>query len=245
MAKVEAEKGSFTRADIYKLRGRIQLKAWRERVYVARWPRRRGPVKSPSQQASIQAFVDRAVALKAPDGNTLMQVQAAVKGTGWYYRDALEAASYNKLISHLGEHRVTTPTAKALRTTTLSLTSGVETAVPFGSVQWNNNDFWEGITHPTRLTFHSPGLYLLIGHIELHQGKTTERVIIIKKNGTDYLALDNRNYTGTSWGFLGIQAIDYFHAGDYIELVAQTFTTTDPIAAANLIALGITPEAIV
>jgi len=256
MAKMKSVvAGQVTRGDVLKLRGQARLYANQDRVYAGKWPRRRGKTKSHLQQAWINHFICAAQATKSPDPVTLdaanywaknVRIASAgdVSPSGWYYRDVLSRAMVGKLISYQAEVRITTPTVKATRTTTQSVSAGVETVLVPTAIEWDNNVFWNPTVNPERLTIRAPGLYLVGVTLERTAGGTSRQFVVVRKNGTTSVALSMFPVaTAPAWGYVG--CIDYFHALDYIDVRVYLTTGASTWKIVDFWLMAITPEQVV
>jgi len=244
MAKLAASSIAYTRRDVVRARGRFQIKNWKGEAYASSWPKRRGKAKSARQQAWIDHFKCVATALKSPPPEILDAGTAFAAGTGWYYRDLQEVAAVAKLIRYRDEVRVTTPTVFAKRTTAENQSGSSPYTLTPNAVDWDNNQFWNGSVNPSRLTWRSPGLYLVGMECQFPNGTNGQPVVLIYKNGTTILC---RQYIGPSGNFQTLQCmtVAYFHAGDYIQAKVDVSGSGHNFLLNALWAVAITPEAIV
>lgn len=116
----------------------------------------------------------------------------------------------------------TTLAARVTRDTNQATTSGVEAALTFTVVRWNNGGLFASGT-PTRLVAPVSGIYLIGAQVEWEASATGTRVVTIRYNGTDIIARTRVDPTsGTS---LGHETVTEWplNEGDYVEaLVMQT-----------------------
>ncbi len=113
------------------------------------------------QKAWVENFKTIACWSKQPDPRAFDTATELAKGTNWYYRDVIETALSAKLHRVGKEVRVTTPTAKVGRAAAETLVNGTEKYLTPTFMVWDNNVFWNPTVNPSRLTFRSPGLYLV------------------------------------------------------------------------------------
>jgi len=221
------------------------MNGYRGQVYFQAWPRRRGKTKSPLQQAWIDAFSIRARAFKSVDPKTLMAAQAWTHGTGWYYRDVLERASYGKLIIYGEANRVTTPTVSVSRPATEALTANIVKALTPTNQAWDNNTFWNASINPTRITFKSPGLYLVGGSVRFTDTSTSGvRYMWLRVNGVTEWGNQTTFVTQNAPKALSTAIPIWMNANDYVELLALS-NVNSTILIQAFWATGITPEAMI
>jgi len=243
VAKIDKPAGDISRQDTIKFRRRVQMNGWKGQPYFQAWPRQRGRPTSPLQIAWIQAFTQRARLLKSPDPKTLIAAQSWSAGTGWYYRDVLERASYGKLIVYGEAIRVTTPTVSVNRSGTQSVGLNTNVPISFTAQEWDNNNFWDLSTNPTRLTVRSAGLYLVCGQIGYTDASASGiRYIFFRKNGTTEYANVALPSGVTNTKELTTVGLIWLAANDYLELIARSSVNTTVFSRAFAL-VGITPEA--
>jgi len=244
MAKQGRDDDPVTRAEVLASRGNFQIKNWKGRVYVSKWPRKRGNQKTNLQQAWVNHFSCVAKLSRYPDPRTFDAATDYTKRTGWYYRDAIAAAAVGKLIRYEGIKRITTPTAFVHRNVSEALTSGVAKVLTPNVPDWDNNQFWSLSINPQRLTIKATGLYMFGGRIQFSSKAGSTRRGQILLNGTQQLAI-NRVWPGTavaSW--VELSSIWYFHEDDYITIDAYVETTAIDATLMGFWMVAITPEAI-
>jgi len=212
VARINAPITSLTRADVLKLRRRVVVSHHRGSVYVSAWPKLRGKPKSKLQQAWVDQFSLLARALKSPPPSTLDAATAWAKGTGWYYRDVLEVAARGKLTRFRGETPITTPTCFVYRSAAESLSSGVQKTLTPNSRKWDNNVFWDSSLNPSRITFKSAGLYLIIAYLSWNSGSSGYRYANIYRNGSESIASEQFNAAGSLGNESTVLGFNYFHA---------------------------------
>jgi len=243
VAKVDASAEAFSRRDVIRARGLFQIKSWKGKPYVSAWPKRRGPNKTPLQQAWVNHFKCVARFLKAPPPRILDAATDFAAGTGWYYRDVMEVAAVAKLIRYNEEKPVTTPTCMLHRSTAQNQSGSTPYLLTPDSAEWDNNGFWNGSLNPSRISFKAPGLYFVGSETQFPNGSSGNPVPFIRKNGTQTLT---RSYTGASGSFqtFPLLTLYYFHANDYIEALVDISGSGHNFLLLNFFALAMTPEAI-
>ena len=112
---------------------------------------------------------------------------------------------------------------RVYRTSDLPVANNTATPIPFDTVRWDDDTFWDE-ANPTRLTFHTPGTYLVWGslffaaHADQHY-----RTAVIVRNGlpsTDELGEHlNANSYGDSHAAT-VTSVWRFNPGEYVELYA-------------------------
>lgn len=256
MAKLkDAAPGSVKRSTTLAFRRRFVIRESDGVMIVQKWPRRRGPTRSPRQQAWIDRFKCLAQALKAPEPFTLdaanfwadsIDVPSArpLKGSGWFYRDVLVRASFGKLIVFNGEKQILTPTVKATRMTTQAVAANTETVLPLTNIEWDTNRFWSSSLNPSRLTVRSPGLYLIGATTEKSTGGTSRGYVVARRNGTETSALAMIPPTSQpAWG--NILGIVYCHADDWFDLRAYLLTGASTWKVLDFWMMAISPETLI
>jgi len=247
--------GDILRPDVLKLRQRFVLKESNGTAIVAKWPRRRGPRKTPQQQAWVDRFSCYAQMFKAPEPWSLdaanmwaktVSIESAspMKGSGWFFRDVMVRAANNKLITFLGEKRVITPTVLATRLSNQAITNGGFVYVPMTAIRWDNNNFWSLTSNPTRLTFRSAGLYLVGATVQRATGTSGLTQVEIVQNNTLAIARA-RLPAGTVPQYINVTGVQYFSEGDYVECGVFQTSVTNQYQVENFWALAITPEGLI
>lgn len=252
---VGASPGDITRPQVLKVRRRLTVRDSNGKVIAQKWPRPRGPRKTPLQQAWVDKFTCIAQLSKSPEPWTLIaadhwanniRVASAGpnKGSGWFYRDVIARAMNGKLIMENDEVRVTTPTALVKRTANQSVPGTTFTTLLMDGFEWDNNGFWSATVNPGRLTIRSPGLYLVGATATKKTNGTGNQLVAIYRNGSVQLT-ESKVATAPADANIPLSTIDYFHADDYIEL--KVFTSNGPLnwAVRSFWVLAITPEGII
>lgn len=107
--------------------------------------------------------------------------------------------------------------AKVVRTTDQNVNDGAATTiVTWSSASRDTDSYWSGGS-PTRLTIPSTGMYRIEAQVNL--SSAIWWIATIRLNGTDHIAGQMRNSTGSGGASCGRVSIeDSFTAGDYVEL---------------------------
>jgi len=231
-----------TRQEMLKARGLFQIKTWKGRPYVSKWPSPRGNKASNVQRAWQAHFSYVACISKSPDANTFDVANSLSRGTGWYYRDVIASAAVGKVFSTTPAFRIMIPTAKVHRTTSQALTSGVALTLTPNAMDWDTNVFWSATVNPTRLTIRSPGLYLITAHWTGNAVTGSFRDVLVYLNGAT-LINSNRIWPATANGSEPQVSFVYpFNANDYIEIKAQANVAGVTATLKEFSILGMTPE---
>lgn len=242
MAKIGRDGDPITRSEQLKARGRFQIKTWKGRPYVSKWPAPRGNKKSKVQAAWQAHFAYVSCLSKIPDPRTFDSAVALAKGTGWYYRDVVASAAVGKLWRSESGLRIVTPTAQVHRTVAEALTSGVDKTLTPTVMDWDNNVFWSASINPTRLTFRSAGLYLVGAEVAWNSVTLGRRNCTIKKNGTTFVAVNSLVPGSAQAVSTEVQRLVPFQAGDYIECVVSANVASVTALLSALWVMAITPE---
>jgi len=245
VAKFDADIGAFSRRDVLKVRRRVLLTSWKGRPLIRKWPKQRGPVRSPLQKLWTDRFALLARELKSVDPITLSVAQNMSLGTGWYYRDVLETAAYGKLIRYQDEPRVTTPTVHVSRSTAESMVANIAKRLTPNQFTWDNNVFWSSTVQPARLTVKAPGLYLCGANVFGEVSANVRRGIWMTVN--DSIEIANSQFSGgvaDIWR-QSVTGIYYFHANDFLTLWAATSSSAQTARLHDFWMVAITPEGLI
>lgn len=113
--------------------------------------------------------------------------------------------------------------ARAVRSSALSVVTSTWTSVPFASASWDNHPAglsaqWD-IANPTRLTCRLAGLYYIHGAAVFALHATGQRLIKLLKNGTEFYQ-DFRMPMAVFGTPIILSTLLYLAVGDYIEMQA-------------------------
>ncbi len=78
--------------------------------------------------------------------------------------DATDAAR-KTYVDWRAREEVTRPGARVHRTSNQSIPHNTITAISFDSENYDNDNMWEGVTNPDRITIQTAGIYLIIGQV--------------------------------------------------------------------------------
>lgn len=139
---------------------------------------------------------------------------------------------------------MTTPSFFYRGGTSVGAGSGAYIACKWDTKIWDNNVFFDA-AHPTRITFRSPGLYMIAGQIWWSNSSSGERWSDIGLNGVPglYDRNNDSNRTGDRLT-VDINFMYYFHALDYIELMGASSQSGLTLNGNFIYGVAITPEAI-
>lgn len=114
-----------------------------------------------------------------------------------------------------------TALVRVITTGTQTLTTGVTTAVIFGTLQFDTANMWVSGS-PTRLTCPAAGAYLVTAKVLFQANATGQRRAAIRRNGSEDFATLNINATGGS-ELTELAPSDTIRciAGDYLELTMK------------------------
>jgi len=109
--------------------------------------------------------------------------------------------------------------AQAKRTTNQTISNNTETALSFDAENYDTDSYHDNSTNPTRLTVPATGIYLITGAIYWTSAINSATILLgIKKNASDWIAIQNQPETGAgNQGFV-IATIASLTASDYVEL---------------------------
>ncbi len=243
MARLESDR-QVQPEDLRAARRFYQIKTWKGQRYISKWPRKRGLPPSDKARAWMDQFGCLGFFTKIPEPRVFDQAVKMAKGTGWYARDVLAAAANGHLFFDQGSIKITTPTVSVKRTAGQVFTPNTINVLTPNAIEWDNNNFWNAVTNPTRLTVRSSGLYLIAWNI-LYEAKTTIPATIaeLKVNG---LIINDAIQTGaasTALNNVGCM-IWYFRDNDYLEMFSYYNPTSRATQLMHLQLVGITPEVV-
>jgi len=256
MAKLEgAGPGDISRKQVLKTRRRARVYHRRGAVYIAKWPRRRGKVKSARQQAWVDRFSCFARAFSSPDPDTLnaanfwaknvdIATAQGVSPSGWFYRDVITRAAVGKLITYQREVKIITPTAKVTRLSNQQFTAAQTAAMIPTAMEWDNNNFWNPNVNPTRLTVRAPGLYLVGATVYAVTSSSGYQRLTILRNGTDLQCGNNAQHNAANW-YTEVMGLVYCHANDYLEAIVLNSVSVLQYQLPSFWMVAITPEQLV
>jgi len=218
---------------------------WKGLLILAKSPHTGKFKRSDLQNAWVANFKEIACYTKWVDPKTFDSATELAKGTNWYYRDVIERALSAKLISRAGETRITTPTCRMHRAVAENLTSGVFKTLTPDVEDWDNNNFHNPSSNPTRMTFRSAGLYLVGWEIDYNAGSGLNVHGDLMLNGTTIIATSVEVGPSSYPPISGGMTLYYFHANDYIECRTVVNAASKTALLAALWCVAITPETII
>lgn len=220
----------------------LELSGWKGKIVARKRKGRKGPNKSPLQQAWVDNFSCIARWSKFADPRARETAEDMAPDTGWYWRDIIETAMVGKLIRRIGEHPITTPTVNIRKTSATSLSGTNETVLTPDEFLWDNNYFWNPISNQSRITFRSPGLYLVGADAQFGVSSTTRRKLIIKDQDGTRIVEQSQGPGLSTTVQIAIVGLMYFHANDYIECYAQASASGQTTVLNHFWAIAMTPE---
>jgi len=197
------------------------------------------------QRAWVEHFKTFACWSKQPDPRAYNYAHDNAAKTGWYYRDVLERAFSGKLLMTEGEIKITVPTARVKRTSSEALTNNVAKYLTPNASVWDNNVFWNTSVNPSRLTFRTPGLYLVGTEAFFNAVTGGTRGIVLLVNRTDTILQHYELAASATNMVLPGMTLWYFHQNDYLEASAYANANGVTVVLDSLWAVAITPEAII
>lgn len=116
--------------------------------------------------------------------------------------------------------------AKAVLTGIFAVADGTATVVDWDAQEYDTDDYWEGVTNPSRFTVSADGEYRITASVYWAFDATAyDREILILKNGTDQLALATGPGTDTFSNAQSVTVDDDAVAGDYYETRVRWWNT--------------------
>ncbi len=83
---------------------------------------------------------------------------------------------------------VTRPSVRTRRTSDQDIDHGTATAIIFDTEDYDNDNLWEGVTNPDRLTIRTEGFYLFIGQVHWSAHATGSRAIYFFHSTAGYIS---------------------------------------------------------
>jgi len=228
-----------------KMRGRAVPRESRGQIIVQKWPEKRGPEKTPVQQAWVDRFKCVASVMKHPNAQTWNFAGNYTGNSRWFIRDLFYAGAAGKLIQIEGETRITTPTVAVNRNSTETLTINIVKTLTPNTLEWDNNQFWNPSVNPSRITFKSPGLYLVEASAEFSSSTACFKYLyLFRNNEAGFIASDGGYASASGTARYSTFRLMYFHADDYVE-VESFYSAAGATATLQAFwGVGITPESV-
>lgn len=242
MARTNADWKVISARDIMRSRGRVIMRVNRGQFVSQAWPRKRGKPKSSRQQTWVNHFSYLQCLSNMVDPATLRTMQHLAKGNGWYPRDMFIAAANGQLFGVQGEVKVMTPTASLSRASAESLSAGLAKVLTPDTLGWDNAQFWDSTTHPSRLTVKKPGLYLCGYDVVFSSSTSGNRGTWMQVNGAGSFGGKRVGLASGITTFFPSVSLQYFHKDDYVELVAQSSVGSVTAQIQQFWIVGIVPE---
>jgi len=243
MARIGSER-PVQPEDIRAARRFYQIKHWKGQRYVAKWPGKRKLPPSDKARAWMDQFGCLGFFTKIPDARVFDPAKNMAKGTGWLPRDVLAAAANGHLFFDEGSIKITTPTVSVKRTSGQVFTPNTMNVLTPNAIEWDNNNFWNAVTNPTRLTVRSSGLYLIAWNIT-YEAKTQAPATIAELKVNGVIINDNIECGVASTALNNMGALLwYFQDNDYLEMFSYYNPTSRNTTLSHLQLVGITPEVV-
>jgi len=230
--------------DLRKARRIYIITSWKGRRYIRKWPKARGQPSSDGSRAWMDQFGCLGFLSKMPIAPVHDMSKRLALGTGFLPRDVIAAAANGHMFfSHTGV-KILTPTVSAYRSTGQVFTANTVNVLTPNDTHWDNNQFWNSVTNPTRLTCKTSGLYLINALVGYEAKAAAPAVIVeLRVNGVTI-------YSHTGVGVAGgpteqpAMLIWYFEQNDYLEIASYYNPTSRNTYLRYLQLVGITPEAV-
>jgi hypothetical protein len=126
------------------------------------------------------------------------------------------------------EQTIDPPAVRVRRDAAYTVASLTVADISWDTVEKNEFGMWDAGS-PTRITFDQSGWYAFGCEVAMiPAGATGDYAVHVRKNGSDYLAIDYENAVPTTSGRVEITAsgLAHFDAGDYITGFAYQTTGT-------------------
>jgi len=230
--------------DLRAARRVYQIKTWKGRRYIAKWPKARGLPTAEGSRAWMDQFGCLGFLTKAPDPRLFDMSKRLAAGTGFLPRDVMAAAANGHMFFSQAGIKITTPTAAVYRTTGQIFTPNTLNVLTPNSIYWDNNQFWDSVTNPTRLTCKASGLYLINYNVSYEPKAAAPATITqLQVNGVavyDHTGVGVAGGPTESTGTL----IWYFEKNDYVQLFSYYNPTSRNTYLRHFQIVGITPETV-
>ena len=131
--------------------------------------------------------------------------------------------------------------AKVSNSGATALTASTMTVLSWDTETFDSDGFHEGVTNPSRLTIPTgkDGKYLLHGSVGFGANAAADRIVRIRKNGSDATDLAYVRtplaQSGSNPTRMQIQAVASLAATDYVELIVYTGATGTSTEATSFV----------
>lgn len=122
------------------------------------------------------------------------------------------------------------PCVRLTRVSNQSIASSVDTAIIFGTEEVDTDNMHDNVTNPTRITFRTPGVYVLGGAIEFDVDNSGHHALSILKNGSAGIVSGSGAAPVTTFDSIAVTSAARFATNDYVELIARQ-TSGSPLDA--------------
>lgn len=110
------------------------------------------------------------------------------------------------------------PSARVYNNASISIPNNTVTALTFNSERWDTDNIHSTTTNTGRLTCVTAGIYHIYGTVQFAGNATGIRSLIIRLNGTTYLA-SNLSIASSAINEIAISTGYSLSATDYVELL--------------------------
>lgn len=212
------------------------ISTWKGKLYVRKWPKKRGKPKSPATKFMNEWFRDAQQKMNYVDGRAMDFAISATKQTGLYPRDLmLRAASKGLFIIDdpergllyprpLGVTSVAFQGASLYRTVNLAVTGGANVYIPWEGALLDSVGLWDPSV-PSRLTIPQGVNVVNVTCTGVVGGTASQSwIVAAQRNHTTNEAVDKATGTTNPAGTAVTGPIPVSQ-GDYFEFFCRAGTT--------------------
>jgi len=100
----------------------------------------------------------------------------------------------------------------------VTVDDATNTTIDFDAADWDDDDFWEGVTNPSRITIPEDGRYLFTVNAVFETDSGDRIIWWVRDGGSDKLGTFSWNASNSGWDRFGAAFTVDAEAGDYFEL---------------------------
>jgi len=109
--------------------------------------------------------------------------------------------------------------ASVYRDSAFSVPNDAWTAIPFNLEHWDTDTMHDTVTNSERLTCKAAGVYISIGNVSWAANNVGNRMLGIRKNNSDWVALVNDQALSSGGKILLVATVMEMAVNEYVELM--------------------------
>jgi hypothetical protein len=119
----------------------------------------------------------------------------------------------------VGSNPIIVPSCRVYNNAAISIGNNSVQVLTFNSERWDTDEIHSTVTNTGRLTCQTAGLYNIFGHVQFAANTTGIRSVLIRLNGSTYLASQLNHQSSAAVAELSVNTIYSLSASDYVELM--------------------------